>query len=66
MNQQPRETISWLWQFASPHKGGYIASLMFATLGVACGMAPYFCVAQIVLALLRGETVHVLISLPSS
>lgn len=56
MNQDSRGTVSWLWEFASPHKGGYIASLIFATLGVACGMVPYFCVAQIVLALLRGET----------
>lgn len=56
MNQGSRGIVSWLWQFASPHRGGYIASLSFATLGVACGMAPYFCVAQIVLALLRGET----------
>lgn len=56
MNQGSRGAVSWLWEFASPHKGGYLASLIFATLGVACGMAPYFCVAQIVLALLRGET----------
>lgn len=56
MNQGSRGTISWLWEFAAPHKGGYIASLTFATLGVACSMAPYFCVAQIVLALLRGES----------
>lgn len=56
MNQNSRGTVSWLWQFASPHKGGYIASLVFAALGVAFGMAPYFCVAQIVLALLMGET----------
>ncbi len=56
MNQDSRGIVSWLWEFASPHKGGYIASLIFATLGVACGMVPYFCVAQIVLALLRGET----------
>lgn len=55
MNQSSKGTVSWLCQFASPYKGGYIASLGFATLGVACGMAPYFCVAQIVLALLRGE-----------
>lgn len=55
MNQRSGGTVSWLWQFASPHKGGYIASLAFATLGVACGMAPYFCVAQIVLGLLRNE-----------
>lgn len=56
MNQSSKGIVSWLWQFASPHKGGYIVSLVFATLGVACQMAPYFCVAQIVLALLRGET----------
>lgn len=55
MQQESRGAVSWLWEFASPHKSGYIASLVFATLGVACGMAPYFCVAQIVLALLRGE-----------
>ena len=55
MNQNSKGTLAWLWQFASPHKGGYIASLTFATLGVACSMAPYFCVAQIVLGLLRGE-----------
>lgn len=55
MNQSSKGTVAWLWQFASPHKGGYAASLAFATLGVACGIAPYFCVSQIVLALLRGE-----------
>ncbi len=56
MNKSSKSAISWLWEFASPHKGGYIASLVFATLGVLCSMAPYFCVAQIVLALMRGET----------
>lgn len=56
MDQGSRGAVSWLWEFASPHKGGYAASLIFATLGVAFGMAPYFCVAQIVLALLRGES----------
>lgn len=56
MNQSSKGTVSWLWEFASPHKGGYIASLLFSTLGVACGMAPYFCAAQIVPALLKGKT----------
>lgn len=56
MNQDSRGVVSWLWEFAYPHKGGYIASLIFATSGVACSMVPYFLVAQIVLALLRGET----------
>lgn len=56
MNQDSRGAVSWLMEFASPHKGGYVASLIFATLGVACGMVPYFCVAQILIALLNGET----------
>ncbi len=56
MNPDSRGAVSWLWEFASPHRSGYTASLVFATLGVACGMAPYFCVAQIVLSLLREET----------
>jgi len=55
MNQDSRGTVSWLLEFASPHKKGYIASLIFSTLGVALGMVPYFCVAQIIIALLRGE-----------
>lgn len=55
-NKNKRRAFSPLFGWAAPHKNGYIASLTFATLGVVCGMAPYFCVAQIVLALLRGET----------
>lgn len=55
MNQDSKGTIGWLWEFAAPHKKGYIASLTFATLGVAFSMAPYFCSAQIILGLLRGE-----------
>ncbi|PWJ52311.1 ABC transporter ATP-binding protein [Faecalicatena contorta] len=54
-NKKERGAFSHLFEWAAPHKGGYIASLSFATVGVACGIAPYFCVAQIVLALLRGE-----------
>lgn len=59
MNQKDKNAqgvLAPLLEWASPHRGGYIASLSFATLGVACGMGPYFCVAQMVLALLRGET----------
>ena len=55
MNQGSRGVLSWLWEFAAPHKGGYIVSLACATLGVASAMAPYFCISQIVLGLLRGE-----------
>ncbi|QQO07775.1 ABC transporter ATP-binding protein [Breznakiella homolactica] len=49
-----KSTVGWLLDFASPHRRGYIASVIFATLGVACGMAPYFCVARMVIALIQG------------
>lgn len=56
MNQKEKGAVSWLWEFARPHKDGYITALILAALGVACSMVPYFCAAQIVLGLLRGET----------
>ncbi|ULQ59448.1 hypothetical protein K7I13_13355 [Brucepastera parasyntrophica] len=37
---RPRNTAGWLALFAAPHKKRYIASVIFATLGVACSMAP--------------------------
>lgn len=55
MNKGSRSTVSWLYEFALPHKKGYIASVIFAALGVGFSILPYFCVAQIVIALLRGE-----------
>lgn len=55
-NKREQGGLAPLWGWAAPHKGWYIASLTFATLGVACSMAPYFCVAKIVLALLQGTT----------
>ncbi len=45
-----------LKEFAGPHKGGYIASVLLALLGVAAGLTPYFAVAQMIIALLGGET----------
>lgn len=48
-------TVSCLRQWAIPYKGNYIASVIFAVLGVACGIIPYFGISKIVMALIAGE-----------
>ena len=54
--EQTKKPGSWsrLAEFAAPHKGNYIASVILAVLGVAAGMAPYFAVSQIVIRLIGG------------
>lgn len=56
MNEaRKKSTVQWLAEWAAPHKGGYIASVVLALLGVACSVVPYFAVSRIVVALLSGE-----------
>ena len=43
-----------LWGWADGEHGGFYASVALALLGVACGMAPYFCVAVMIERLLSG------------
>ncbi|MCC8022325.1 MAG: ABC transporter ATP-binding protein/permease [Clostridiales bacterium] len=54
MEEKKKGTVAWLMDFAAPHKAGYIGSVVFATLGVACGVGPYLCVAQIIIHLIDG------------
>ena len=56
--EQRKKPSTWarLMEFAKSHKGGYIASVLLAILGVAAGLVPYFAVAQMIIALLGGET----------
>ncbi|MDL2214141.1 ABC transporter ATP-binding protein/permease [Clostridia bacterium OttesenSCG-928-O13] len=49
-----KTTINWLSEWAAPHKGGYIASVVLALLGVACSIVPYFAISKIVVQLLSG------------
>ncbi|MDO4354931.1 MAG: ABC transporter ATP-binding protein [Clostridia bacterium] len=44
-----------LWGWAGPYRGGFALSVLLAVLGVASGMAPYFCTAAIIRLLLSGE-----------
>lgn len=44
--------IAWLLRQTGRYKGQYVWSVVLALLGVACSVAPYFVVAQIVYALM--------------
>lgn len=54
-NSRPQGPFTRLVNFAKPHKGGYIASVIFAIVGVASGLVPYFAVAQMIIKLIAGE-----------
>lgn len=52
--KRKKSTLAWLVEWASPHKSGYIASVVLAMLGVACAIVPYFAVAKILAGLMAG------------
>ena len=45
-----------LWELAKKQHGKLKLSILFACVGVICGMFPYFSAANIIIALLRDET----------
>ena len=47
-NKKVSSPFAVLWGWASGEHGGFYASVALAVLGVACGMAPYFCVAAMI------------------
>lgn len=49
-----KSLLSWIFLFARNKKKYYIASIFFALLRVACGIAPYIIIANIVRELLSG------------
>lgn len=52
--QKQKGLLSWLFYFAGEKKGAYFVSVFFALLSVACCIAPYFMIAQIVRQLMEG------------
>ena len=54
MSQKKRSLLSWIFTFAGKKKPIYFVSVFFAILRVACGMAPYILIANIVRELLDG------------
>jgi len=55
MKQKERNTISWLAGFAGEKKSLYIASVLFAILGVACSVLPYVIIGDMVAELIGGN-----------
>ncbi len=54
-NSEPkRSAASWLLELARGRRGEYALSILAALLGVACSLAPYFIIIQIITALVGG------------
>ena len=53
--QNNKSTFRWVFTFAGQKKSGYVASVVFAVLGAAFQMLPYFVMAQIITKLLSGN-----------
>ena len=50
-------TFAILWDWAGENRGGFIGAVALAVVGVAGGMAPYFCLAAMIRLLLAGGAV---------
>ena len=49
-----RSAASWLLELAKGRYSEYVLSVLAALLGVACSLAPYFIIIQIITALADG------------
>lgn len=52
--EKKRSPYQLLWAWAGAYHGSFYAAVIFAVLGVACSMIPYFCAAGIIRLLLEG------------
>ena len=52
--EKKRSPYQLLWEWAGAYHGSFYAAVIFAVLGVACSMIPYFCAAGIIRLLLEG------------
>lgn len=50
------DAMTWLWIFTKARRGYYILSVLFALIGVAFHLAPYFFMAGIIEHLMTGHT----------
>ena len=57
MEKKKRSAVSWITEFAEDRKMYYALSVLTAALGVLCGIAPYFFIADIIKKLLSGTRV---------
>lgn len=54
--QKKNSPLGILWSWGKAYHGKFILSIIFAILGVACQMIPYFCVVDIIAKMFAGET----------
>ena len=52
--QKQKSAFAYLYEWARPHKAGYIASILFAIIGVAGSLLPYYAISKIVALLFEG------------
>ena len=50
--QKEKSTFVWVFTFAGQKKSGYIASVVFAVIGAAFQVLPFFVMAQVICKLL--------------
>lgn len=53
--QKEKSTFGWVFTFAGQKKSGYIASVVFAVIGAAFQILPFFVMAQVIGRLLAGN-----------
>lgn len=53
--QKEKGTFGWVFTFAGQKKSGYIASVVFAVIGAAFQILPFFVMAQVIGKLLAGN-----------
>ena len=51
-----KSPVARIWELGESEHGKLITAVGMAVVGVACGMAPYFAAARIIVLLLAGET----------
>ena len=51
-----KSPVARIWELGESEHGKLITAVVMAVIGVACGMAPYFAAAKIIVLLLAGET----------
>ena len=53
-SEKKSSAASWLAELAGPRKGEYLLSVLSALAGVACSLAPYFIMIELIQALVSG------------
>lgn len=53
--EKKKGSFDWIWDFAGEHRPVYMLSVLVAVAGVACSLAPYFIMADMIRRLISGN-----------